>query len=163
VERHFSNPSLELELRDRLYSLPLTELEIALETELETAESPGTEVPVPDYPGIGDLAAALASDRQPDSPLGCPSWKIFGSTFVTILLAELGDKTQVSTLLITAESHAPWIVFAGAATALISTSLLGVLVGCWLSRRISPRTLDTSGGITLALLSVWLLWDVLKG
>jgi putative Ca2+/H+ antiporter (TMEM165/GDT1 family) len=156
VERHsLSDPSLELELRDRLRSLP--------PAELETIESLDTQIQEPDCPSIGDVVVAIASDRQPASLSNCPPWKIFGSTFVTILLAELGDKTQVSTLLMTAESHAPWIVFAGAATALISTSLLGVLVGCWLSRRISPRTLDVSAGTTLALLSGWLLWDVLQG
>lgn len=89
-------------------------------------------------------------------------WKVFGSTFVTIFLAELGDKTQVSTLLMSAEFHAPWVVFAGAATALITTSLLGVLVGRWLSTRLSPKTLGTAAGITLALISIGLLWDVVQ-
>ncbi|MGB5897214.1 MAG: TMEM165/GDT1 family protein, partial [Geitlerinemataceae cyanobacterium] len=62
----------------------------------------------------------------------------FTSTFVTIVLAEMGDKTQVTTLLMAAQSHQPWIVFLGAATALICTSLVGVLVGRWLARRLSP-------------------------
>jgi putative Ca2+/H+ antiporter (TMEM165/GDT1 family) len=97
---------------------------------------------------------------QADSQPSRLTWKVFASTFVTIFLAELGDKTQVSTLLMTAEFHAPWVVFAGAACALITTSLLGVLVGCWLAARLSPKTLDTSAGITLAMISVWLLWDV---
>lgn len=89
-------------------------------------------------------------------------WKVFASTFVTIFLAELGDKTQVSTLLMSAEFHAPWVVFAGAAAALVTTSLLGVCVGCWLARRLSPQTLDRSAGIMLAFISLWLLWDVLQ-
>jgi putative Ca2+/H+ antiporter (TMEM165/GDT1 family) len=89
------------------------------------------------------------------------AWKVFGSTFITIFLAELGDKTQLSTLLISAEFHAPWTVFAGAATALITTSLLGVLVGRWLCRWLSPKTLDTAAGVMLALIAVWLLWDAL--
>lgn len=89
-------------------------------------------------------------------------WKVFSSTFITIFLAELGDKTQVATLLMSAESHAPWIVFTGAAAALVTTSLLGVLVGQWLSSRVSPTTLDRAAGIMLALISVWLLLDVMK-
>lgn len=89
-------------------------------------------------------------------------WKVFGSTFITIFLAELGDKTQVATLLMSAESHDPWSVFTGAAIALVTTSLLGVLVGQWLSSHVSPKTLDTAAGIMLALLSLWLLWDVVK-
>ena len=88
-------------------------------------------------------------------------WGVFLSTFATIFLAELGDKTQVATLLISAESHKPLTVFLGAALALISTSLVGVLVGQWLSRRISPDTLDTLAGILLLIISVGLVADVI--
>lgn len=87
-------------------------------------------------------------------------WTVFVSTFATIFLAELGDKTQVATLLMSAESGKPWVVFLGAGTALVSTSLLGVLVGRWLARRVSPRTLDTAAGAMLLLITLWLLWDV---
>ena len=89
-------------------------------------------------------------------------WGIFSSTFVTIFLAEMGDKTQLSTLLIAAESQSPWIVFAGAAIALIATSLLGVLVGYWLSHRLSPKTMERSAGILLIFISAMLLWDVVQ-
>lgn len=88
-------------------------------------------------------------------------WSVFLSTFVTIFLAELGDKTQVATLLISAESHKPLTVFMGAALALISTSLVGVLLGQWLSRRVSPKTLDTLAGILLLFISVGLVADVI--
>lgn len=88
-------------------------------------------------------------------------WAVFVSTFVTILLAEIGDKTQLTTLLMTAESHAPWIVFAGAGTALVTTSLLGVLLGKWLATRLEPKTIETAAGISLLLISVTLFWDIL--
>ncbi|EKV01862.1 putative membrane protein [Leptolyngbya sp. PCC 7375] len=88
-------------------------------------------------------------------------WGVFLSTFVTIFLAELGDKTQVATLLISAESHKPLTVFVGAALALISTSLVGVIVGQWLARRISPETLDTLAGILLLIISVGLTAEVI--
>ncbi len=84
----------------------------------------------------------------------------FMTAFVTIFLAEIGDKTQLATLLMTAESQSPWVVFAGAAAALISTSLLGVLVGRWLSRRLSEETLQTVTGAGMLLIAVLLLWDV---
>ncbi|NJP08341.1 MAG: TMEM165/GDT1 family protein [Leptolyngbyaceae cyanobacterium RU_5_1] len=92
----------------------------------------------------------------------CPPWRVFTSTFITIFLAELGDKTQVSTLLMSAEFHNPWVIFAGASIALITTTLLGVLVGRWLATRLSPKTLDTAAGITLALIAAWLVWDVMR-
>ena len=88
--------------------------------------------------------------------------QVFVSTFVTIFLAELGDKTQVTTLLMSAESHKPWVVFAGAGSALVATSLLGVLLGRWLAQRLAPKTLETSAGITLILIAAWLSWDVFK-
>lgn len=86
--------------------------------------------------------------------------QVFASTFVTIFLAELGDKTQVTTLLMSAESHKPWIVFAGAGSALVATSLLGVLLGRWLAQRLAPRTLETSAGMTLLVIAAWLGWDI---
>lgn len=84
----------------------------------------------------------------------------FTTAFVAIFLAEIGDKTQLATLLMTAESQSPWVVFAGAAAALISTSLLGVLIGRWLSRRLSAETLQTVTGAGMLLIAVLLLWDV---
>lgn len=89
------------------------------------------------------------------------AWGVFTSTFITIFLAELGDKTQLATLLMTAESHAPWIVFAGAGSALVATSLLGVLVGRWLATRVSPKTLEKSAGVVLLLIAATLVWDIL--
>jgi Ca2+/H+ antiporter, TMEM165/GDT1 family len=86
--------------------------------------------------------------------------KVFFSTFLTIFLAELGDKTQVTTLLMTAESHSPWIVFAGAGTALVTTSLIGVWLGCWLAKRVSAKTLETAAGILLLLISAQLFWEI---
>ena len=88
--------------------------------------------------------------------------KIFCSTFVTIFLAELGDKTQMTTLLLSAQSHEPWTVFLGAGSALVLTSLLGVWVGCWLSKRVSPKTLETSAGALLLFISMLLIWDVIQ-
>ncbi|MEG4396302.1 TMEM165/GDT1 family protein [Microcoleus sp. BROC3] len=88
-------------------------------------------------------------------------WAIFASTFATIFLAEIGDKTQLAILLMTAESRNPWIVFAGAGSALIATSLLGVLLGRWLASRIAPRTLERAAGVILLAISAVLLWEVL--
>jgi putative Ca2+/H+ antiporter (TMEM165/GDT1 family) len=88
---------------------------------------------------------------------------VFGTTFVTVFLAEIGDKTQLSTLLMSAESHSPWVVFIGSAAALISTSLLGVLLGSWIASRLSPKTVEKSAGVMLLLISLMLFWDVLQG
>ncbi|ELS02136.1 putative membrane protein [Xenococcus sp. PCC 7305] len=88
-------------------------------------------------------------------------WAVFTSTFVTIFLAEIGDKTQVVTLLMSAESQSPWLVFFGAAAALITTSLLGVLIGYWLSKKLDPKVLDLSVAILLLFITAWLISDIL--
>jgi putative Ca2+/H+ antiporter (TMEM165/GDT1 family) len=87
----------------------------------------------------------------------------FGTTFITIFLAEIGDKTQLSTLLMSAQSHSPWVVFMGSAAALITTSLLGVLLGSWISSRLSPKTVEKAAGVMLLLISIMLFWDVVMG
>ena len=91
------------------------------------------------------------------------AFMVFGTTFITIFLAEIGDKTQLSTLLMSAESHAPWVVFLGSAVALITTSLLGVLLGSWISTKLSPKTVEKSAGVMLLLISLMLVWDVIQG
>ncbi|MBW4603144.1 MAG: TMEM165/GDT1 family protein [Calothrix sp. FI2-JRJ7] len=90
-------------------------------------------------------------------------WVTFTTTFVTIFLAEIGDKTQLSTLLMSAESHSPVVVFLGSAAALITTSLLGVLLGSWMASKFSPKTVEKSAGVMLMLISVMLFWDVFIG
>ena len=67
-------------------------------------------------------------------------FSIFITTFTTIFIAELGDKTQIATLMLSAESGKPIIVFLGSSLALISSSLVGVLIGKWLSKNVSPSS-----------------------
>lgn len=86
---------------------------------------------------------------------------VFSSTFITIFLAELGDKTQLSTLLMSAESQAPGVVFLGAATALITTSLLGVILGRWIASRLAPKTVEIAAGVSLLFISGMLLLDII--
>ena len=87
-------------------------------------------------------------------------WGVFLSTFITIFLAELGDKTQMATLLLSAQSQSPFTVFLGAGLALITTSLIGVLLGQWISKRVSEETLDVCAGILLLLITIGLVGDI---
>ncbi|MEH2241441.1 TMEM165/GDT1 family protein [Nostoc sp.] len=111
-----------------------------------------------------NLTDAIAQPVQPvvvDSPEKQQSaLVVFGTTFVTIFLAEIGDKTQLSTLLMSAQSHSPWVVFIGSAAALITTSLLGVLLGSWIATRLSPKTVEKSAGVMLLVISLMLFWDI---
>ncbi|MBE9185091.1 TMEM165/GDT1 family protein [Microcoleus sp. LEGE 07076] len=113
-------------------------------------------------PESAELSVNVNTDIcQEEKKLNPNRWAIFASTFATIFLAEIGDKTQLAILLMTAESRNPWIVFAGAGAALIATSLLGVLLGRWLASRIAPRTLERAAGVILLAISAVLLWEVL--
>ncbi len=104
-----------------------------------------------------------AKPQDLDNGSGARGWfKECFATFLTIFAAEFGDKTQIATLMITAESHAPWIVFLGAASALISTSLVGVLVGRWLAKNVSEETLEIITGASLLMIAVLLLWDMVS-
>ena len=78
------------------------------------------------------------------------------STFSTVFVAELGDKTQLATLLLSAQSGQPLLVFVGAALALICSSLVGVLVGRWLSTILPPERLEQMAGVLMVGLGVWL-------
>ena len=107
--------------------------------------------------------ADLLSDQSIEAIANSSStafWGVFFSTFVTIFLAELGDKTQMATLLLSAQSQSPLVVFLGAGLALIATSLIGVLLGQWISKRVSEETLDTCAGILLLLITIGLVGDI---
>jgi len=56
-------------------------------------------------------------------------WRVFLTTFGVIFLAEMGDKTQLATMTMAAQSKKPWTVFISSALALAAVSAIGVLVG----------------------------------
>ena len=87
---------------------------------------------------------------------------IFITTFTTIFIAELGDKTQIATLMLSAESGKPIIVFLGSSLALISSSIVGVLIGKWVSKKISPRNFALSTGALMILISIFLAYETFK-
>jgi putative Ca2+/H+ antiporter (TMEM165/GDT1 family) len=133
-------------------------------TELEAYQR-SSEVVFEEYSYTPDeIIDVSAEQKNPQQVLADKKLpvSVFGSTFLTIFLAELGDKTQVTTLLMSAESHSPWMVFAGAGTALVATSLIGVLLGRWLAKWLSPKTLETSAGITMLIISALVFVDVMR-
>ena len=87
---------------------------------------------------------------------------IFITTFTTIFIAELGDKTQIATLMLSAESGKPIIVFLGSSLALISSSVVGVLIGKWLSNKISPSKFALFTGALMMIISLFLAYDTFK-
>lgn len=89
--------------------------------------------------------------------------KLFFTVFFTVFLAELGDKTQLATLLFSSNAEVSrWGVFAGAALALICTSALGVLGGGLLARVVSERQLNLAAGIGFLAMGGWTLYKALQ-
>ena len=84
-------------------------------------------------------------------------FSILITTFSTIFLAELGDKTQLATLMLSAQSGRPLIIFIGAALALISTSLLGVLLGRWIANNLPRQRFTLLSGIIMLSLGLYLV------
>ena len=78
-------------------------------------------------------------------------WKLLGSTYAAIFLAELGDKTQLATLTL-ATDRSRWTVFAGSALALVTSSLLAVLGGELVARTIPPHVIRRGAGVLFLLL-----------
>ena len=98
--------------------------------------------------------------KKEDKELEKSFLSIFITTFTTIFIAELGDKTQIATLMLSAESGKPIIVFIGSSLALISSSVVGVLIGKWISKRISPSKFEFFTGLLMIVISILLAYDI---
>ena len=92
-----------------------------------------------------------------ESKDGTTFFSILITTFSTIFLAELGDKTQLATLMLSAQSGRPLIIFIGAALALITTSLLGVLIGRWIANNLPRQRFTVLSGIIMLSLGLYLV------
>lgn len=84
-------------------------------------------------------------------------WKLLITTFVTIFLAEIGDKTQLATVGFAASGKSSWVVFLGSAGALILTSLLGVLIGAGLQKVLPIKTIHMVSGILFIGIGLFLV------
>lgn len=85
--------------------------------------------------------------------------KLFGIVFSTIFIAELGDKTQLATLLYSAKSENPKLtVFLAAALALMLTSAIGVAAGSFISQYLSPKLISWVAGAGFIAVGLWTIW-----
>jgi putative Ca2+/H+ antiporter (TMEM165/GDT1 family) len=82
--------------------------------------------------------------------------RLFATVFATIFVAELGDKTQLATLLYATEARNPkLIVFLASAAALVLTSAIGVAAGSFLSQHVSPKALSWVAGVGFVAIGLW--------
>ena len=82
--------------------------------------------------------------------------KIFLTIFITVLFAELGDKTQLATLLFaTDKENSKLMVFLAAAAALVVASGLAVLIGDTMGKYKNPKYLSWVAGTGFILIGIW--------
>ncbi len=84
--------------------------------------------------------------------------KLFMTVFASVFLAELGDKTQLATLLYATDAaDRKMTVFLAAAGALVVTSAIGVLAGGVVSRYVAPEVLTKVAGAGFIVIGLWTL------
>lgn len=84
-------------------------------------------------------------------------WKIFASTFITIFLAEMGDKTQFAALAASSQTKSTTTVLLAVVLALGLAGALGVLAGKYLGTFFSPQTMKYVSGSLFILVGIWVL------
>ncbi|MFL0799425.1 MAG: TMEM165/GDT1 family protein [Agarilytica sp.] len=87
-------------------------------------------------------------------------WKIFSTIFISVFIAELGDKTQLATMLFAADKEvSKYTVFFAASAALIIASALGVLAGSLMSEYINEKYLHYIAGIGFIGIGIFTVYN----
>ena len=85
-------------------------------------------------------------------------WSAFWTTFGLLVVAEMGDKTQLAAITLAAQTRSPVSVFLGAALALSLVSLLGVALGALLGEYLPAALLHKLAAIAFIVIGVLMLW-----
>lgn len=86
--------------------------------------------------------------------------KVMATVFGIVFLAELGDKTQLATLLFASKSPGNLVaVFIGASAALILASAIGVVAGGFISQYVSPKHLSYAAGAGFLIIGAWTIYQ----
>jgi len=88
-------------------------------------------------------------------------WKVFATTFGLLFVAELGDKTQLAVINMTAQNRKPWPVFLGAVAALATVTLIGVLGGQVLTRFVPTHILQKAAAALFVVMGILMWFEVL--
>ena len=85
-------------------------------------------------------------------------WQLFSLSFVTVFLAEIGDKSQLAAIALGGSAKSPRAVFFGSVTALILASFLGVLAGGSLAQFLPTKVLKALAALGFMVMALRLLW-----
>ena len=84
--------------------------------------------------------------------------KVFFTIFFTVFFAEIGDKTQLATMLFSADAKvSKLVVFSASASALLLATLIGVMAGDVLAKYVSEQTVSTVAGLCFVSVGAWML------
>jgi len=86
-------------------------------------------------------------------------WRVFLTTFGVIFLAEMGDKTQLATMTLAAQSKKPWTVFISSALALAAVSAIGVMAGSLLGDYIPLNWVKRVAALAFIVIGILMLLD----
>lgn len=87
-------------------------------------------------------------------------WKVFLTIFGAVFVAELGDKTQLATMLFAADREvSKYLVFAAASAALIVASAMGVLAGSVMAEYINEKYLHYIAGVGFIVIGAFTLYN----
>ena len=86
-------------------------------------------------------------------------WKLLATTFGTLFVAELGDKTQLACMLMTAKSQKPWTVFLGSSLALVLVSFLGVMFAQFICLYVSPQLIKKIAAVSFVVMGCLIFFD----
>ncbi|MEE4299777.1 MAG: TMEM165/GDT1 family protein [Pseudomonadales bacterium] len=85
------------------------------------------------------------------------------TVFLTVFLAEIGDKTQLATLLFAAREPGAWLgIFLAATIALACATAIGVAAGAALGQWLDPRLLGVLAGVGFVAIGIWTLVGALR-
>jgi putative Ca2+/H+ antiporter (TMEM165/GDT1 family) len=85
-------------------------------------------------------------------------WQLLGLSFITVFLAEIGDKSQLAAIALGGSSKFPRAVFLGSTVALILASFLGVIAGGSVAQVLPDKLLKAVSAIGFATMALRLLW-----
>ncbi|MEL6438105.1 MAG: TMEM165/GDT1 family protein [Cyanobacteria bacterium J06621_8] len=85
-------------------------------------------------------------------------WQLIGISFITVFLAEIGDKSQLAAIVLGGSSKNPRAVLLGSILALILASSLGVLVGGTAAQFLPVKLLKSLAAIGFATMALKILW-----
>ena len=85
-------------------------------------------------------------------------WTAFWTTFGALFIAEMGDKTQLAAITLSAQTRSPLSVFLGAALALALVSLIGVGVGTVLGDYLPENIIRKVAAAAFIIIGILMLW-----